>query len=101
MYEIQHFYEINVVSMVDTRYVFPKSVKKFGVQLSFGANEVGHEREWNLIGKLMSIRLVQMAAALASQTLTNDTFHSAHIFTLPTASRVDIKPNLYKSFWGK
>ena len=32
----------------------------------------------------MSIRLLQMAAPLASQTLTNDTFHSAHIFTRPT-----------------
>ena len=56
----------------------------FGIRLSFGSNEVGHEREWNLIGELMSIRLLQMAAPLASQTLTNDTFHSAHIFTRPT-----------------
>ena len=48
------------VSQVNAR-----SVNKLGVQLSFGSNEVGHELEWNLIGELVSIRLVQMAAALS------------------------------------
>ena len=74
---IEVFYYV-VLQALFKIFRFPKECRnKFGVQLSFGANEVGHEREWILIGQLMSIRLLQMAAALASQTLTNDTFHSA------------------------
>ena len=35
-----------------------------------------HHSEWNLIGELMSIRLVQqLGAQIASQTLTNEPFH--------------------------
>ena len=43
-----------------------RSVNRLGVHLSFGSDEVGHELEWNLIGELVSIRLVQMAAAALS-----------------------------------
>ena len=52
-------YEIHEIKKDFIHYVvavcfFKECENKFGVQLSFGANEVGHEREWNLIGELMS-----------------------------------------------